>query len=178
MTDTTAHEQVKYPNGQHHEPPRSPHWPAVEKRQLAAFPFCACCGSAKKDKGLQVHHILPFHYCIALGRPDLELDPRNLLTLCETEHGDPEANHHLLLGHCGNFKSDNIHVADDVVLFADMAAAHIEADPRWLSRKAARLKMLDEMTDADKADFRVLMDAKFPLTGSNPVTGSDGDDNA
>jgi hypothetical protein len=34
-----------------------------------------------------VHHIFPFHYCIALGRPDLELDDRNLITLCEDEQG-------------------------------------------------------------------------------------------
>ena len=168
----------EYPNGQHCEPPRSPHWPAVEKRQLAAFPYCACCGSAKKDKGLQIHHRLPFHYCTALGRPDLELDPRNLNTLCETEHDDPEANHHLLLGHLGNFKSDNVHVSDDVVLFAGQSAASIEGDPRWLARKATRLKLLDQMTDEDKADFRALMDATYPLAGSKPTSGSDGDDNA
>jgi hypothetical protein len=151
-----------YPDGQHHEPPRSARWPHVEKAVLAANPHCACCGPAKAVKGRQVHHVLPFHYCVALGRPDLELDPRNLIVLCETEAGDPEANHHLLLGHLGNFKSDNVHVADDVALFAGMDAAAIQADPRWLARKAARLKLLPDMTEADRADFRALMDAMFP----------------
>lgn len=153
----------EYPNGQHAEPPRSSHWPAVEKAVLKANPFCACCGPAKHDKGLQVHHRLPFHYCVALGRPDLEVDPRNLIVLCETEQNDPEANHHLLIGHLGNFKSDNVHVSDDVELFHGMAADQIQADPRWLARKATRLKLLTDMTDEDKADFRALMDATFPL---------------
>jgi hypothetical protein len=152
----------EYPNGQHHEPPRSPHWPAVERTVLHLHPYCACCGAAKADKGLQVHHHLPFHYCIALGRPDLEIDPRNLIVLCETEHNDPEPNHHLLLGHLGNFKSDNVHVDQDITLFAGMDAAAIAADPRWLARRATRLKPLDDMTDEDKADFRALMDAMFP----------------
>ena len=49
-----------------------------------------------------------------------------------------------------------------MALFAGMSAAEIEADPRWLARKAARLKLLDEMAEADKADFRALMDALFP----------------
>ena len=171
----------EYPNGQHCEPPRSSEWPAVERRQLEQFPFCACCGPGKKDKGLQVHHRLPFHYCTALGRPDLELDARNLITLCETEHDDPEANHHLLLGHLGNFQSDNVHVSDDVALFAGMSAASIEADPRWLARKATRLKLLSEMTNEDKTNFQSLMNAVFPQVnpaGSNPATGSDGDDDA
>lgn len=153
----------EYGDGAHGEPPRSPAWPHVEKAVLHLHPHCAACGPDKPVKGRQVHHMLPFHYCIALGRPDLELDPRNLIVLCETEHDDPEANHHLLLGHLGNFKSDNVHVADDVALFAGMSAAQIQADPRWLARKATRLKLLADMTDQDKADFRALMDMMFPL---------------
>ena len=148
---------------QHPEPPRSPHWPAIERQQLARVPYCECCGPAKPVKGLQVHHRLPFHYCIALGRPDLELDPRNFINLCETEHDDPEANHHLLLGHLGNFQSDNVHVSGDVSIFAGLSAAAIQTDPRWLARKATRLKLLPEMSDQDKADFVALMNAMFPL---------------
>ena len=129
-------------------------------------PSCICirgalrAGPTSATKGFRC--IITCRSCTALGRPDLELDPRNLLVLCETEHNDPEANHHLLLGHLGNFKSDNVHVAEDIALFAGMDAAAIQADPRWLARKAARLKPLHEMTDQDKADFRALMDAMFP----------------
>lgn len=64
--------------------PRSPRWPAVRAAHLKANPACAACGARN---ALEVHHIQPFHV-----RPDLELDPRNLLTLC----GDPC---HLVHGH-------------------------------------------------------------------------------
>ena len=57
-----------------------------------------------------MHHIFPFHYCIALGRPDLELDDRNLITLCEDEAGKPGQNHHLLVGHLDDFESSNLAV--------------------------------------------------------------------
>jgi hypothetical protein len=89
-----------------------------------------------------------------------------LIVLCETEHGDPEPNHHLLLGHLGNFKSDNVHVLEDVTTFAGMTAQDIQSDPRWLARKASRLKPLAEMSDDDKANFRALMDAACPLQAS------------
>ena len=153
----------EYPNGQHHEPPRNPHWPAVERTVLHLHPYCACCGPDKKDKGLQVHHWFPFHYCIALGRPDLEIDPRNLFVLCETERDDPEANHHLLLGHLGNFKSDNPGLVDDIKQFAGLTATELLSSPAWQARKAQRLKLLTEMSNEEKAAYRALMDATFPL---------------
>ena len=155
---------TEYTNGDHHEPPRSSHWPKIEKSHLAAFPRCACCSPDEAPAAKhQVHHRLPFHYCIALGRPDLETDERNLITLCETTHGDPAPNHHLLIGHLGNFKSDNVHVGDDATLFMGLTAEQIQADPRWMARKATRLKLLTDMSDEEKADFRALMDAMFPL---------------
>jgi hypothetical protein len=59
------------------ERPRSPEWPRVERLHLQRQPRCMCCKpGANTRAGLQVHHIFPFHYCIALGRPDLELDDR------------------------------------------------------------------------------------------------------
>ena len=53
---------------------RSPSWPALEKKFLAEHPFCTICGT---NDSLQVHHQLPFHL-----KPELELDPANLITLC------------------------------------------------------------------------------------------------
>jgi len=72
---------------------RSPKWPAVEKKHLKDYPYCEVCGAVGSN---QVHHIFPFHYCVSLGRPDLELDQRNLITLCENQ-GARGDNHHLLL---------------------------------------------------------------------------------
>lgn len=146
---------------------RSPEWPRVEKEHLQKQPHCvACKPGTNTGAGLQVHHIFPFHYCIALGRPDLELDDRNLITLCEIEAGKPAQNHHLLIGHLDDFKSSNLRVSHDATeTFFGMSEADIKTDHRWLLEKVSRLKPLDQMTDEDKADFKQAMDAAFPKLG-------------
>lgn len=143
---------------------RSSKWPAVEKAHLALEPYCVCCGPESQGKvGVQVHHKFPFHYCIALGRPDLELDQRNLISLCEDEHGKPSQNHHLEIGHLQDFKSSNISVASDVVKYSKMTKDSIMSNQDWQTEKSNRLKPLDEMTDEDKKQFTDLMNATFPL---------------
>lgn len=82
---------------------RSDKWPAVRKAHLAKHPVCEVCGG---DKKLEVHHKKPFHL-----HPELELDPKNLITLCEAKNNG--ANCHLLFGHLGNFKSFNLMVVKD-----------------------------------------------------------------
>ena len=91
--------QVKHPLGT----ARSGHWPTVRKHHLEMHPTCALCGGTAK---LEVHHIRPFHL-----HPDLELDPSNLVTLCEANKDG--VNCHLLFGHLGNFKSFNVDVLED-----------------------------------------------------------------
>ena len=54
--------------------PRSDKWPAVRAAHLRDEPRCRWCGGAAD---LEVHHVEPFHV-----KPELELDPNNLLTLC------------------------------------------------------------------------------------------------
>lgn len=141
--------------GQH----RSPHWPKVEKAFRKLHPQCVAC-VVTSVKHVQIHHRFPFHYCIALGRPDLELDMRNLITLCEWKA--PSPNHHLLCGHLDDFQSSNLNVAEDAITFRGMSAVQIQADKRWIAKKAARLKPLDQMTAADKAAFKKLMNSTFP----------------
>ncbi len=82
---------------------RSPHWPAARAAWLKEHPTCAVCGGSFY---LQVHHIQPFHLL-----PERELDPANLLTLCES----PGSNHHLEWGHFGNFKLWNPSVINDCI---------------------------------------------------------------
>jgi hypothetical protein len=107
--------------------------------------------------------MFPFHYCIALGRPDLELDDRNLITLCEDEESTAGQNHHLLVGHLDDFQSSNLDVAEDAAkTFHGMTAAVITVDPRWVKKKAARLAPLEQMTTAAKDAFREAMDRRFP----------------
>ncbi len=78
----------------------SPKWPEVEEAHLRIQGQCLACGKSATNSQvkLQVHHIFPFHYCIALGRPDLELGQRNLITLREDEAGHPADNHHYEAG--------------------------------------------------------------------------------
>jgi hypothetical protein len=143
--------------------PRSPEWPKVEKAHLAKQPRCVCCAGAHPDAPVQVHHMFPFHYCVKLGRPDLELDDRNLITLCEDEAGKEGQNHHLLVGHLDDWQSSNVAVHQDATkTFEGMTAAAIQADPRWKAKEATRLKPLDQMTDADKQAFKAAMDRTFP----------------
>lgn len=70
---------------------RSPHWPSVRRAFLQQFPTCAACGSVEH---LNVHHVEPFHVA-----PALELEPKNLITLCE----GPEKCH-LRIGHDGDWR--------------------------------------------------------------------------
>src|ERR1700729_690052 len=93
---------------------RSTKWPAVERAHLAKQPRCVACSDRAAPKNLQVHHIIPLHFCLRIRRPDLELDERNLITLCESESRvDTCDDHHLLVGHLGDFESANLHVVHD-----------------------------------------------------------------
>lgn len=89
--------------------PRSPRWAAVRAEFIAGNPRCACCGGREK---LNVHHVTPFHI-----DPSRELDPSNLLTLCEGGNG---LNCHLWIGHAGNWAAWNILARADAADFGAM----------------------------------------------------------
>ena len=85
---------------------RSSQWRKVRKAAIDKHPYCAACGGISK---LEVHHIVPFNI-----DPSLELDPKNLIVLCESGHGG--VNCHLHYGHLGNYA----HINPEVVLDADI----------------------------------------------------------
>lgn len=102
---------------------RSSHWASVRKAHLEKNPVCAVCGGREH---LEVHHKLPFHL-----DPSLELDPNNLITLCEAKKDG--VNCHLFVGHLGNFKSYN---------------KDVEADARnWNSKLKERPKTMANQPD-------------------------------
>lgn len=82
---------------------RSSKWDAVRDAHVRKFPWCAACGSRSN---LQVHHIMPFHL-----DSSKELDPSNLITLCEKS----PTNCHLNVGHLGNWKKYNSSVREDAM---------------------------------------------------------------
>lgn len=57
---------------------RSHLWPEVRKAHLNLEPYCRVCGS---ERDLEVHHEREF-----ARYPELELDPKNLITLCRHCH--------------------------------------------------------------------------------------------
>lgn len=92
------------------EKPRSPEWPHVRAEHLKKEPACRACGT--KD-ALQVHHIKPFHL-----HPDLELDPSNLVTLCEK----PGHYCHFRIGHFLNWTNFNPFAVADADRFREALA--------------------------------------------------------
>jgi len=112
--------------------PRSPQWPAVKNAHLAKENGCVAC----KLQGpglLQVHHIIPFQYCTAIGRPELEFNPANLMTLCE---GPGTKEHHIAIGHLGDFQWFNQEVETDISgPWKDLDNETIEGDADYNSRR-------------------------------------------
>lgn len=76
---------------------RASAWPALRKSHLKSNPSCTVCGGTNK---LEVHHRQPFHLF-----PQRELDPSNLVTLCESKKDG--YNCHLFVGHMGNYSCYN-----------------------------------------------------------------------
>lgn len=81
---------------------RSGKWAAVRAAYFAEHPHCEFKGCDSKGP-FQVHHVKDFSH-----HPELELDPTNLITLCAGE-----SNHHLYVGHQGDFQDINPHVRED-----------------------------------------------------------------
>lgn len=86
---------------------RSPKWPEFRKNFLKGK-SCAVCGGVDM---LELHHIKPFHL-----HPELELDPNNVLPLCESQKNGVTC--HLFIGHLGNYKSINPDVIEDARLWS------------------------------------------------------------
>jgi hypothetical protein len=151
---------------QKHDELRSPKWPEFRDKFVVRFPRCACCGKTSSELSLQAHHVFPFHYCIALGRKELELSDSNLITLCETEAPEPSASHHLLLGHLDDFESSNLDVRQDVLAYQNQTAEQIRSSVAWQQKHNARLPHLEAMTRAEEAAFQWAMQETYPVPGA------------
>ena len=71
---------------------RSSKWRGVRNEHLKKNPACAACG---RTENLAVHHIIPVSF-----DPTKELDPNNLLTLCQSHC-------HIVFGHLMNYRCYN-----------------------------------------------------------------------
>lgn len=87
--------------------PRSPRWKKLRLEHMARNPRCAVCGGTCN---VVPHHIVPFH-----KEPSRELDPDNLISLCE---GDT-FNCHLFFGHFRNWCKYNPDVVEDAHIWSE-----------------------------------------------------------
>ena len=106
---------------------RSPWWSKTRKKHLEMYPRCAVCGGTKT---LEVHHVMPFHLDASL-----ELDEKNLITLCEVKKEGITC--HLFFGHLGNYKLANPDVRGDAEMWRSKMAVARQAF------KALGIKMPD-----------------------------------
>ena len=140
---------------------RSAGWSSIERAHLARHP--GCIGCRRPGARVEVHHVFPFHFCLSLGRPDLELDERNLVTLCGESDGQGAGNHHLLLGHFDDYESMNLHVRSEALeRFHGMTAVQLRANAEWAKLAARRPPHLAAMSDADLHALRRLMNELMP----------------
>lgn len=85
--------------------PRSSKWRKVRCQFLMENPKCAVCGS---KKNVVPHHIIPVHL-----DPDKELDPNNLISLCENKN----FNCHFFFGHLKNWTKYNLNIVEDAKIW-------------------------------------------------------------
>jgi 5-methylcytosine-specific restriction protein A len=165
-THLVHHEHTKDENDPEHNSKRSGHWNSVKKAFLRQHAKCAACGKAGKHVKLNVHHQIPFHYVTVVGRPELELETENLITLC-VEHDDQ---HHLLLGHLDNFKSYNPDVLTDVKKYWNYTREKIMKDREYRIKKRKRPPNVTDMSTKQKAKLREYLDKRFPDSGIHDYT--------
>jgi len=142
------------------EPRRSPRWEETRREFVRQHPQCEVCARAALGE-LNVHHIIPFDMAASCGRPDLELDPRNMITLCEGIQ-----DHHLILGHLGDRQSYNQHVRNDAKRFdcIGQPSEKIRRAAWWIEAHEDRPTHLRGGSAADKAATKALLDRIFPRT--------------
>ena len=91
---------------------RAPRWPKLRREHLEREPRCAACGTKEG--------VVPHHVVLVSVDPRMELEPTNLITLCESK----THNCHLIWGHLLDWSKGNPHVrADAAAYFARLQEA-------------------------------------------------------
>ena len=98
------------------------------------------------------------------GGRELELDERNLITLCEAGE-----NHHFVVGHLGDWRSYNPEVRGDAARAEcrGKRSAEIEGMAWWRERRAGRPKHWGAMTGAEIEGVREGVERGYPRSVEN-----------
>ena len=137
-------------------PPRSEHWHTCEHAFMQASVGCVMCG--RKDVPRNAHHIVPYHFLVTVGRPDLECDPRILADMC-VEH---EEEHHLLVGHLGSFESYNPKLMECVEKWRGFNKLQIQIRDDYRAFVADRPKPLHMWSEDERKVLKAYLDEHYP----------------
>jgi len=145
---------------------RSSKWHSIRKAHLKLEPDCVACGKSKWYRklinligGLECHHIIPFHICVLICRPDLELDHRNLITLCSLYKYE----HHILIGHLGDYGSFNTNVRHDAEdRFHKMTKKQILVNQFWKVSSTSKPVDWSKMSQQEKDALIIFVNEHFP----------------
>lgn len=163
----TAHEATY---SQDPEMNRSTHWPHVRDQFLTSWLALHPEAKAIEGAAWEVHHKIPFHLGVLLGRGYIELDPRNLIVVMR----EP-IDYHLLVGHLDDFKSWNIEVVKELALYGGKLyggtsdgwpEVEIRSNEAWQGKHLHRPRPWKEMTDLDKNAVRTLIDQRLPIVAA------------
>jgi hypothetical protein len=86
--------------------------PKAEGYQVYRRKYCETCllRGVKETRNREVHHIIPRNIFESAGMPELEFDPRNLVTLCDIVGHEFQC--HKSFGHLGNYQRENVYLFD------------------------------------------------------------------
>lgn len=137
---------------------RSWQWGEVEQAFLAQSNYkCAMC-SITGTTLVQVHHIAPFHYISSpnIQRGDLEFNPHNLVPLCQ---GPGTNDHHVLVGHLGDFQYFNEDARADMIgQWKDVLPGdQLKQLADWIARHKKPYPLVNAMSPQDITGFIALL---------------------
>jgi hypothetical protein len=134
-------------------------WHEVEYQYLHVMldhDYCVACG-LRGEGLLQVHQIVPVEFCFLIGREDLTVNPLNMVTLCEGQ--EKPNNHHVTLGHLGDFHWYNPDVHTDITgPWKDLHENAIKEQflEEWTARRDGAVKFPPQGEQLDQLNTSVL----------------------
>jgi len=66
------------------------------------------------------------------------------------------------VGHLDDYESYNPSVLEFVKNYSGLTSQQIRADPEWQLAAAGKPKHFDQMSEADQAAFKEILDSEFP----------------
>ena len=145
---------------------RDPKWQEYARKFIYDHPACLICGRTAGKRN--VHHYIPVAFARAIGRPDLEMDPRNAkYVLCE----GGACNAHCVVGHLGWYSSYDPYLEAALVQLKGKTEKEIRQMQGYQRAVSIRPKPAEYLSLDEIKQLRVQIDAEMPclkVSGSYP----------